>query len=187
MIKEIKIYSRFEMEQVAKGNLTLLYTYWYLISIHDGDALITKYTRKVFESIGCKGMISLDFADMTPKDQGIVLDNNPQAILFNNNYARKIINFLDTIQKDIMDSTLVVHCHAGISRSGAVGAFACDYCGLNFNEFISKNSQIQPNPHVTRVLRTEAKMNPTFGTDIDSNDRMWLERINRILEEKRNG
>ena len=57
--------------------------------------------------------------------------------------AKQIINFIDKAQEDENDSVLVVHCQAGISRSGAVGTFACDYCGLDYNRFIKENHKTQ--------------------------------------------
>ena len=71
-----------------------------------------------------------------------------------------MVDFLDVIQKDEEDSILVAHCAAGISRSGAIGTFACDYCGLDYNEFIGSNSNIMANPHVLRVLSNVAGMTP---------------------------
>jgi len=165
MIKEIKIYNRFNMETFARHEgLNFPYKYWYLISIHSGDALITPDTRKVFKDLGCQGLISLDFWDITPEDKRTVLKSHPDVTMFDKKHARKIVDFLDKIQKDKNDSVLVAHCHAGISRSGAVGTFVCDYCQLDYDTFMKLNPYIQSNSHVLRTLRREAKMTPSFGT-----------------------
>jgi predicted protein tyrosine phosphatase len=165
MIKEVKIFNRFNMEMFARTNgLNFPYNYWHLISIHSGDPLINPQVRHIFEKIGCHGLISVEFWDMTLKDKAAVLKDYPNANVFSKKDAARIINFLDKVQKDNKDSTLVVHCHAGISRSGAVGTFACDYCRLNYNEFLKNNPCIHANSHVLRTLREVAHMTPDFGT-----------------------
>lgn len=58
---------------------------------------------------------------------------------------------------------MIVHCHAGVSRSGAVATFSCDYCGLDYNEFIKGNRFIMANPHVLDVLRKKTRKNPVNG------------------------
>ena len=51
--------------------------------------------------------------------------------------------------------TCVVHCAAGISRSGAVGSFVQGYCGGDFEEFMRTNPHILPNGRVLRMLNKE--------------------------------
>lgn len=48
----------------------------------------------------------------------------------------------------------IVHCSAGISRSGAVGTFINDYFGLDYSTFRKTNPQVQPNPFVLRTLKS---------------------------------
>lgn len=48
--------------------------------------------------------------------------------------------------------TFIVHCTAGISRSGAVGQFICDYFKCNRDQFKMDNPHIHPNGRVTRML-----------------------------------
>jgi len=42
---------------------------------------------------------------------------------------------------------LLVHCDAGISRSGAVATFASNYLNIDFQD-----EYIKPNPYVLRIL-----------------------------------
>ena len=56
-----------------------------------------------------------------------------------------------------------VHCNAGISRSGAIGTFANDYCGMNYSEFLKNNPYIMANSYVLRLLRRESGMTPDFS------------------------
>lgn len=65
--------------------------------------------------------------------------------------GRQIISFLEGINKDVV-VYLLVHCAAGISRSGAVGTFANDYFKLDRDVFKLDNPYIHPNGNVMRVL-----------------------------------
>ncbi len=50
---------------------------------------------------------------------------------------------------------MIVHCAAGVSRSGAVGLFVRDYFSLDYSEFKRQNPHIVPNLWVSKVLREE--------------------------------
>ncbi len=63
--------------------------------------------------------------------------------------AKKVRKFIDD-NKD--KKVFIVHCSAGISRSGAVGQFICDYFRCDRQEFLSDNPFIHPNGRVTRML-----------------------------------
>lgn len=56
--------------------------------------------------------------------------------------AEQIIDFIE-LNKD--KSTCIVHCAAGISRSGAVGTFVNDYFNGDYLEFKKRNPYIHPN------------------------------------------
>lgn len=73
--------------------------------------------------------------------------------LFNEHKAKKLYEF---IKRNKDKSMAIVHCGAGISRSGAVGTFIHDLYGtMTFEEFKRKNPRIQPNGHILKLLRTE--------------------------------
>ncbi len=55
--------------------------------------------------------------------------------------------------------TCVVHCSAGISRSGAVGEFINDLFGESYAEFKRENPHTLPNNLVKRLLMAEAMRN----------------------------
>ena len=67
--------------------------------------------------------------------------------LFNVDDARKVVEFIKEKQDNV--DTFIVHCTAGISRSGAIGMFIKDYFGC---EIESENNLI-PNPLVSAELR----------------------------------
>lgn len=66
--------------------------------------------------------------------------------------ADELLNFIDA-QIAGNKKTCVVHCEAGISRSGAVGTFICDYTESDWNEFIHTNPQIHPNIVILNKLK----------------------------------
>jgi predicted protein tyrosine phosphatase len=78
-------------------------------------------------------------------------------ILFTEAQAKQIVAFLDEI-KDT-HPLLLCSCDAGISRSGAVGEFACDYLGLDKNKFYAHNPFIHPNIHVKTMLWRVVRQN----------------------------
>jgi predicted protein tyrosine phosphatase len=51
----------------------------------------------------------------------------------------------------------IVHCAAGVSRSGAVGTFINDYFKGNYFDFKKLNPNIHPNNHIIRTLKNVAK------------------------------
>ena len=97
-------------------------------------------------------LLTLTFDDLcnepeTPED----LDN---AILFNKDMALAIMRFVDDGKLP-----LLVHCTAGISRSGAVGEVLNWYFNrylernaADDEEFVQNNRQIQPNTIVRRIM-----------------------------------
>lgn len=77
-------------------------------------------------------------------------------VYFDDKMGLKVINFINKLKnKDFFN--LVIHCSAGISRSGAIGAFATEYLNLDYNEFIFYNPQIIPNNDVLSILRKLTK------------------------------
>lgn len=68
---------------------------------------------------------------------------------FTDEQAERLFNFI----KENQNKDFIVHCSAGISRSGAVGSFINDYLDSDkefFHKFNAK--RIFPNAHVSRLL-----------------------------------
>ena len=97
-------------------------------------------------------LLTLTFDDIcnepeTPEDLG-------NAVLFNEAMAQQIMRFVDD-----GELPLLVHCTAGISRSGAVGEVLNWYFNryLEYNAkddeyFVQNNRQIMPNFIVRRIM-----------------------------------
>jgi len=68
---------------------------------------------------------------------------------FTKTQAIELIKFIEN-NKD--KETCIVHCSAGISRSGAIGTFVNDYFSGDYNEFKKQNPHVLPNGLVLRIL-----------------------------------
>lgn len=89
-------------------------------------------------------------------DFGDEAKNINNEYIFNIGDAKELYKF---IQENENKSMAIVHCAAGISRSGAIGTFIFDLYGkrsMTYEEFRRKNPQISPNQRVLRLLRNEA-------------------------------
>ncbi len=62
-------------------------------------------------------------------------------------------DLFEFIKKHKDKQSCIIHCAAGISRSGAVGTFINDYIGGDFFEFKKANPYIHPNPLVLKLLK----------------------------------
>jgi predicted protein tyrosine phosphatase len=85
-------------------------------------------------------------------------DAGMNYLLFNKGQGREVIQFLNDRKKEPGKDILVTHCDAGVSRSGAVSEFACEFYGLDRTEFVKDNPYLMPNPMVLRILRETAGM-----------------------------
>jgi predicted protein tyrosine phosphatase len=85
-------------------------------------AVISITTKSEHDAkINNETILRLQFDDM---DEDIS-DSEIEYVLFNNNHCEKILNFIKNMPKNIR--IIIVHCHAGISRSAAVAKFLANY------------------------------------------------------------
>lgn len=100
-------------------------------------------------------VLNLIFDDISDIEMEDILASNPDSknILFNREHAQKIIDFVSNRENVGM---CYIHCHAGISRSGAVGTFVNDIAGeQKYFDFMRDNSGIIPNSYILRELRRQ--------------------------------
>ena len=71
---------------------------------------------------------------------------------FSAKQAKDLYNF---IKKHDEKETCIVHCMAGISRSGAVGTFVNDFYKGDLDRFKRENPYISPNQKVYRMLKEQ--------------------------------
>lgn len=90
--------------------------------------------------------IALQFHDIDSEDC------DAKTIPFNKEMADKVVKFLRMANKGESNDLLVVNCHAGISRSGAVSFFARSVFGIDYSMWKRQNPQVIPNALVLELL-----------------------------------
>ena len=128
----------------------------------------------LFVTHKCMKALTISFSDVTEKDYKQFDERTRLKVtLFSKKHADNIITFLNDL--DAIE-ILVVHCAAGISRSGAVGLFACRYFNNDESTFKSNNLRIHPNHFILEVLNEVSGIKDdymTFWVDyFDKNERM---------------
>lgn len=139
---------------------------WALISIHHDPKKPVINGLENFKTLvekGCLKHLSICFGDYTEDEYNRLIKTHKKASkkinLMTIDHAVSIISFLNDIREISTIKTLIVQCKAGISRSGAVGLYACRFFGLDENVYL-KSGPIKPNYHVYNTL---AKVyNPTI-------------------------
>jgi len=149
------------MNLVANALLDIPFKKWHLISVYTSkkERYLTTTTFNTLKKNGCSDALSLRFWDITDEQYEKIRADYPKACLFSITDAQRIVDFLDVI-RETDDDALIIHCDAGISRSGAIGTFACDYFGLDYNEFMRENPYLLSNGYVLRMLHRCAGMTP---------------------------
>ena len=148
---KIKVQARYFIEEELKEDVVSL----------KRDAIISIYSNCDKSPIRWnKNVLRLQFDDITDREYNKL----PECyILFTKAQAHQILDFAEKLfeHKDDKDAPyqLVVHCDAGISRSGAVGLFLNNYFNSYKEDryrdlcwFYDKNINIVPNPYVLALL-----------------------------------
>jgi predicted protein tyrosine phosphatase len=169
----IKTFPRSIIEKFMGACISPVRGDWALISIYSDHPLIHVKDYVVLEKMGCTSHISVCFDDVTDKDIENLKASGSHHTPFDRDKARQIINFLDSL-KNI--EALIIHCAAGISRSGAVGVFACRYLNLDETEFRSQN-KVCPNHWILGILSEEAGLNRDY-------EKVWMTPENERLRSR---
>jgi predicted protein tyrosine phosphatase len=152
MIKRIKVVPRRFIEDILISKPEIINS-WALVSVYNDQILVDIKELEILKSIKCEDCLSLRFADLT-KEQYEKLNNVEKRTirsLFTKEQAEEFIKFINAVnEKDI--KILMIHCAAGISRSGALGLFACRYLDLDEEKFRKDNPNIFPNSYVMQLL-----------------------------------
>ena len=148
---EINILSKWQFDDVVKrNNIT-----------HNN---LQDFKRTIFISIVCSkdeqssiisgpNSIVLVFDDIIDDEIGKRLHDKGDCQLFSKEQAKQLYDF---IFKNRHKSQVLVHCSAGISRSGAVGTFINDFLKKDYFVFKREHPNILPNPYVLRLLKEAA-------------------------------
>ena len=127
--------------------------HWHLISIYETTCfpfLTFDVKLRLENQAFMDKSISLSFDDITLADYETLKIVYPDLILFNRGHAREIIDFIKQVNSETEPSMLVIHCRAGISRSGAVALFAAVKLGIEFSD-----PYIRPNQWMLKILNEE--------------------------------
>lgn len=92
-------------------------------------------------------VLNLEFDDVTED----VINDNVKFTSMTIEQAKKCVDFIDRNK----GKTFIVHCFAGISRSGAVSQFIYDFYNDEniYEKFKEYNSHIMPNNYVLTLLK----------------------------------
>jgi predicted protein tyrosine phosphatase len=110
-------------------------------------------TTRLHEAWDKSKVLTLEFHDEDNHIYGMEEQQFEQMFdqyyrLFSDQDAERIISFVEEIEDKV--TTIIVHCHAGISRSAAVAKFIAETYGLYFPETYSLY-----NKYVYRKLRNK--------------------------------
>ena len=98
-----------------------------------------------------RNVLNMDFDDIAAPGEWKNLSKCNQYVLFDEDMARRIAQF---VGENMNASVWIVHCSAGVSRSGAVSKWLKDWLQVKYG--IEANNvdgrYASPNPHVLRVL-----------------------------------
>lgn len=143
-VDEVKKFNEYDKEVVKENNF---------ITIRDH-----KVETPVLNFHKDSNVLSLMFDDVEESDEQEILERF-HYIVFNECMAKQIHDFVDRIDKD---KTLYINCHAGVSRSGAVGLILNEYFNRflddnkdDYKDFFENNRQIIPNATVSSILKYE--------------------------------
>lgn len=125
-----------------------------------------------------KNVLRLAFADIETEKPVIieykskVKESGKQLLIVNpitSAQAEEIFDFVQKMKRLGKPVTIVVHCHAGVSRSAAVGEFAVKYLGTpdDYAFFRKMHPNILPNTLVTKKLWDVANAD-YIGNNYDS-------------------
>lgn len=137
----------------------------FFISIHNQEDTVPPFFASDKSNV-----INLTFSDLEEDKELPVLGEN-RTELFKAMTPEQASALYKFIKANKDKEAVLIHCTAGVARSGAVGAFINDFTGGDYLEFKRNNPNIQPNPHVYNLLRKEwmsdvSRMNIVTGEPI---------------------
>lgn len=193
MSRIIKVLPRAEVRYII-DHKELQAEHWALISIYSSpkEKLVGMEEEKSLKGIGCEKVLNLCFGDYDYSHLGVVKKMKEEEYLFNDKHANKIIAFVKSFDEKhrfmSYPTLFVVHCDAGVSRSGAVGLWACRYLGYDEKEFRKINSNIFPNSLIYDTLYKAAGMKEDYkkfweNAIVEGSD-PWVSKIRFIKDEE---
>jgi len=141
---------------------------WALISVYSSpkEQLIGSEEEKVLKGIGCEKVLNLCVGDYDHSHMEVIKKIGKEEFVFSEEHAKNVIDFVKSFDEEHQLQSyltmLVVHCDAGVSRSGAIGLWACRYLGCDEKEFRRDNPFIHPNTLIYETLYIESGMKESY-------------------------
>lgn len=159
MIKKVLTFPEYKIrgiiEDTYKWNIE---EKWALISIYNNSkypVIRNKQDIKRLREKNCLKTLSLCFGDYTEKQYDYFMDKYKSASrhinLMTNSQAHEIVHFIKKLERYPDIKTLIIQCKAGISRSGAIGLFACEYYKIDIHHYQLQNN-VSPNYYIYNKL-----------------------------------
>jgi predicted protein tyrosine phosphatase len=124
----------------------------FFISINNTEGVDKEYKNRQYFKENKKNVLILYFDDINED----VNEDDLVAKAMDEIQALELLNFINNNKNK---ETCIIHCSAGISRSGAVGSFICDYLKQDYEQFKKDNPIIHPNSHVLSILKKISGIN----------------------------
>jgi predicted protein tyrosine phosphatase len=155
-LKKIHVRSQFSFDKIVKendlndDNVELLKDTAFISIISAnayGDSMQGMYDQHWFRK-NHDNVLNLEFDDV--EDDATSIGKNKYKV-FSKEQAREVVEFIDRNE----NKTFLIHCLAGVSRSGAIGLFLYDYYPWVDREWFDVNvkPRIQPNQRVYSELK----------------------------------
>lgn len=97
-------------------------------------------------------VIRFKFSDIEPSNKKHFPHHLEDECSFHINDAIIIVSKVLELANDCKKWTLIVHCAAGVSRSGAIAKWALSHSDMNDADFASSNIGIHPNQWIYQLL-----------------------------------
>ncbi len=92
-------------------------------------------------------------------------DPRPSYVFMSEEDAKRIVDHVVRFHEHPERWECLVHCMAGVSRSGAVGTFIQRVAGIPAEHFLTQNTGLHPNRYVLKLLMRELSNRGWAGLD----------------------
>ncbi len=145
-MNNIYVLSRVKFEEEIKNLSEQQFMSGAFISIHSPKVGMSfDDTEPILES--SSNVLNLWFHDFDPESE---INQDADCVVFDESMALEIKNF---VLKNLNAKFWLIHCTAGVCRSGAVGEVLSDFFQIPYFQFKRDNPQIKPNIFVKNMLK----------------------------------
>ena len=116
-------------------------------------------------------IITVRFHDLDPQwPVDPERDPRPSYVFMSEEDAKRIVDHVVRFHEHPERWECLVHCMAGVSRSGAVGTFIQRVAGIPADHFLTQNTGLHPNRYVLKLLMRELSNRGWAGLGHDDPD-----------------